>query len=240
MNSAKRLLIVDDDAITRKLLQQTLEEEGFETSSAKDASAALALLEELGLPHLVLLDLGLPDMNGFELGQAIHQMGDVPIIVVTGDGEKDSILSGISEFAEDYVTKPFDTDVLIARIRRILARISDDSYARAPVIEVDSRLKLDFVRKRILLDGKEVSLTPKELAILHNLYRNSPRYVSVEALIARLWPNGEAYEENLRVHMARLRRKVDPDSLHAPYIVSKRGSGYSFRSDQQGQQGDDD
>ncbi len=240
MNGAKRLLIVDDDAITRRLLEQTLQEEGFETTAVKSASAALAALEELGLPHLILLDLGLRDMGGFELDRAIHRMGDVPIIVVSGNDEAESIISGISDFAEDYVTKPFDTGVLIARIRRILARIADDSYAKTPVISVDSRLSLDFVRKRIILDGKEISLTPKESAILHILHRNSPRYVLVETLIARLWPNGDAYEENLRVHVARLRKKVDPNSLFPPYIVSKRGKGYSFRSSQQAEPTDDD
>jgi DNA-binding response OmpR family regulator len=240
VNGAKRLLIVDDDAITRRLLEQTLQDEGFETTAVKSATTALAALEEHGLPHLILLDMGLPDMDGFQLGQAIHRMGDVPIVVVSGNDQTDSIISGIREFAEDYVTKPFDTGILVAKIKRILARIADDSYASTPVIKVDDRLSLDFVRKRIIRDGAEISLTPKESTILHILHRNSPRYVLGEALIARLWPDGEAFEENLRVHMARLRKKVDPDSLRPPYIVSKRGKGYAFRSPSHADQTDED
>ncbi len=240
MNGTKRLLIVDDDAITRRLLEQMLQEEGFETTAVKSASAALAALEEQGLPHLVLLDLGLPDMGGFELGQAIHRMGDVPIIVISGNAQVESIISGIQEFAEDYVTKPFDVGILIARIRRILARMVDDSYTQRPVIPVDSRLSLDFVKKRVFLNGETISLTPKESAILHILYRHRPHYVSTDTLIARLWPGGDAFEENLRVHVTRLHKKIDPDPEYPSYIVGKRGHGYRFQSSENGDHGDDE
>lgn len=224
MNNQKRLLVVEDDSTTRRLLQQVLQQAGFEVVAASDASSALTLLQQQGLPHLILLDLGLPGMGGFELSERIKRMGDVPIIILSGNDEEESKIYGIEQYADDYITKPFNIKEVIARIQRVLSRIADYSYAQGRVVEVDSHLSIDFANKRIILDGKEVALTPTETNLLHILYRQKGHVVSPDTLIARVWPAEEVYEETLRVHMHRLRKKLQL----ASYLQTERGIGYSF------------
>lgn len=211
----------------RKLLQAVLQDAGFEIRTANDAGHALDLLQEYGLPHLVLIDLGLPGMDGFALSERIKRMGDVPIVIITGDDSEESKLRGIQQYAEDYITKPFNVKEVIARIQRVLNRIADYSYAQERIITVDSNLSVDFVNNRALVGDQEISLTPTETNLLHVLIRNQGQIVSYAALIARVWPNEEVFEETLRVHMHRLRRKLQQDSTKE-YIHTERGAGYSF------------
>jgi len=171
-----------------------------------------------------LLDLGLPGMGGFELSERIKRMGDVPIIILSGNDEEESKIYGIEQYADDYITKPFNIKEVIARIQRVLSRIGDYSYAQGRVVEVDAHLSIDFANKRIILDGKEVTLTPTETNLLHILYRQKGHVVSPDTLIARVWPAEEVYEETLRVHMHRLRKKLQL----ATYLQTERGIGYSF------------
>jgi len=224
VNSPKRLLVVEDDSVTRRLLQQILQQAGFEVTTANDASSALNFLQQQGLPHLILLDLGLPGMGGFELSERIKRMGDVPIIILSGNNEEESKVYGIQQFADDYITKPFNIKEVVARIQRVLSRIPDYSYAQGRVVEVDAHLSIDFANKRIILDGNETTLTPTETNLLHILYRQKGHIVSPDTLIARVWPGGEVYEETLRVHMHRLRKKLQL----ASYLQTERGIGYSF------------
>ncbi len=223
---SKRLLIVEDDSVTRKLLQQVLEAEGYQVLIARDGSEGLDILQQQGLPHLILLDLGLPGMHGFTFSERVKRMGDVPIIILTGDSSEEAVLQGIQRYAEDYITKPFNVREVVARIQRVLSRIVDDSYARSPVLVIDSHLSIDFAHSRIILDGLEIPLTPTEANLLSVLLRNKGHTVSPTTLIARAWPNEEVYEDTLRVHMHRLRRKLEAG--HSQYIHTERGAGYAF------------
>ena len=228
VNSDKRLLIIEDDSITRKLLQQVLQQAGYNVTAVADASGALTTLRQDGLPHLILLDLGLPGMDGFTLSDHIKRMGDVPIIVLSGNSNEDVKTAGIERFADDYITKPFNAKEVVARIQRVLSRINDYSYAQGPVTTVDERLSIDFASNRAWLDGQEVALTPIETNLLMILLRNKGQIVSAETLLARVWPNEEVYEETLRVHMSRLRSKLKSDDKQARYIYTERGAGYTF------------
>ena len=231
MNSAKRLLVIEDDSITRKLLQQVLQQAGYTVSAVGDASSALTILQQDGLPHLILMDLGLPGMDGFTLSDHIKRMGDVPIIVLSGVSDEETKTAGIERFADDYITKPFNSKEVVARINRVLSRISDYSYAGGRVTRVDDRLSVDFTHHRAWLDGQEIVLTPIESSLLLILLRNKGQIVSPETLLARVWPNEEVYEETLRVHMSRLRRKLKSDGQQPEYIQTERGAGYSFHAD---------
>jgi DNA-binding response OmpR family regulator len=131
-----KLLIVEDDSVTRKLLQQVLEQEGYQVLIARDGSEALDILHQQGLPHLILLDLGLPGMHGFTLSERVKRMGDVPIIILTGDSSEEAVLQGIQRYAEDYITKPFNVREVAARIQRVLSRISDYSYTSRVLVSI--------------------------------------------------------------------------------------------------------
>lgn len=226
--NTKRLLIVEDDFVMRTLLREVLEQAGYQVLSVGDAPEALTLLQQQGLPHLVLVDLGLPSMHGFVLSERIKRMGDVPIIIITGDDSLEAVVYGLKKYAEDYITKPFNVEEVAARVQRVLSRFADYSYAQAPVMVIDKHLSIDFPRSRIMLDGQPAPLTPIETNLLYILVRNQGHIVSPEMLMARVWPNDEVYPETLRVHMHRLRRKLQTGSSKRQYIRTERGVGYSF------------
>ena len=224
----KRLLIVDDDAKIIPILRDAFEAEGYEVAVFADAPAVLRYIQTYGLPHLALIDLELPSMHGFDLSEKLKALGDVPIIFLTGNAETDTIVDALTHYADDYVTKPFKIRELAARVRRVLSRFPDFDYAQHPVLQVDGHLSIDFGLSRLLIGGQPVLLTPTEASLLHILIRNAGQVVTTDTLIARVWPADEVYEDTLRVHMHRLRRKIEPD-LHTPrYIQTERGIGYRF------------
>jgi len=222
----KRLLIIEDNPETRELIKRTLLDAGYDVATASDAPDALRYLQRNGLPHLIVLDLKLPTMHGFELGERIKRMGDVPIFIMTGEDDEDSVVRGISEYAEDYMLKPFKPRELVARIRRVLSRINDYSYAAEPILKVDEHVSIDFANTSLIVEGTPISLTPIETRLLSVLVQNAGHIVRAEQLFERVWPGEEAYEETLRVHMARLRRKF---GTSAYCLQTERGHGYMFK-----------
>ncbi|MFQ3648412.1 MAG: response regulator transcription factor [Anaerolineae bacterium] len=223
-----KVLLVEDDETVRKLITDFMMREGYDVLPFADAPEALELVRMRGLPHIALIDLNLPSMHGFELASKLKAMADVPIIFVTSSGDTDTIVQGLKKYAEDFVVKPFQLRELEARVQVVLSRMPSLDYANEPVIQIDAHLKIDFAHNRILLDGKPISLTPTESILLHVLLRNSGRVVENRMLIARVWPGQDVYEDTLRVHMHRLRRKLEADSHHPHYIRTERGIGYMF------------
>jgi DNA-binding response OmpR family regulator len=223
----KRILIVEDDFVTRALLQRVLQTADYEVSTCPDGPDALNHFQQHGLPHLVIVDLGLPSMHGFDLCKRIKNMGDVPIIILSGHNDAKTIEQGIRNYAEDYVTKPFDVRVIVARVGRVLSRFPDFSYVDSPVQEVDELLSIDFPNNRIRVGDVFTSLTPTESGLLHVLFNSQGQIVRNEALMGRVWPNEEVFEETLRVHMHRLRRKIKV-AAGRNYIYTERGAGYMF------------
>jgi DNA-binding response OmpR family regulator len=224
----KRLLVIDDDSVTRDLLQRVLEQAGYDVATVRDGPDALNFLKKNGLPHLILLDLGLPGMHGFTVGELIKRMGDVPIIIITGVDSEEVVVQGLELYADDYIKKPFNIREVEARIQRVLSRITDFSYAQSPVVQVDEHLAIDFPNNQIRRDGQVIALTPTETSLLSVLLRNKGHIVPSSTLIARVWPNEEVYEETLRVHIARLRGKLAAKSDDMQYIRNERGVGYTF------------
>jgi DNA-binding response OmpR family regulator len=227
MKKSKVLLVEDDNSIS-KLVTEYLNKQGYEVTPMPDGPEALEHVKGRGLPHIALIDLTLPTVHGFELANKLKSMADVPIIFVTSTSDTETIVQGLKKYAEDFIVKPFELRELEARIQVVLARMPSLDYASEPVIQVDEHLSIDFAHNRITISGKMIGLTPTESVLLHVLLRNAGRVVENRMLIARVWPSDDVYEDTLRVHMHRLRRKLEADSHHPHYIRTERGVGYMF------------
>lgn len=227
MNKIK-LLLVEDDPNICKLINDYLSTQGYIITALNDGPAALDHIKEHGLPHLALIDLELPTMHGFDLSGKLKAMADVPIIFVTSTSDTDIVVQGLRRYAEDFIVKPFDLREMEARIQTVLSRMPSLDYASEPVIRVDDHLFVDFAHNRITVGTRDFSLTPTESILLHVLLRNAGRVVENRLLISRVWPTEDVFEDTLRVHMHRLRRKLEADSHHPHYIRTERGIGYMF------------
>ena len=226
--SAQRILVVDDDPDILRMVQVTLELEGFEIGTAESAPQAKEWIRHNGLPHLAIVDIMMPGTNGIELAREVQKFADLPIIMLTAVDEETTVVSTIEEVAEDYVTKPFNPKELAARVKRLIRRMGDFGYALAPVVQIDDHLALDFMSQKAMAGGKTVSLTPTETKLLHILLRSSRRTVSTDYLLRRIWPMDEVFEDTLRVHVHRLRQKIEPSPSSPRYLITQRGAGYSF------------
>jgi DNA-binding response OmpR family regulator len=227
MKKSKVLLIEDEETVS-KLIVDFLGKHGYEVTAFPDGPEALEHVRSRGLPHIALLDLNLPSMHGFEIASKLKSMADVPIIFVTSSGDTDIIVQGLKKYAEDFIVKPFELRELEARVEVVLSRMPSLDYASEPIVKVDEYLEIDFAHNRVVLMNKTIGLTPTESILLHVLLRNAGRVVENRMLIARVWPSEDVYEDTLRVHMHRLRRKLEADSHHPHYIRTERGVGYMF------------
>lgn len=225
---SKRILTVDDDPTILHLLKATLERAGFEVWGAESGEEALQVLETRGLPHLAVIDIVMPGMDGIELCARIQEIIDLPIIMLTGVRDTTTVVDVIRRLAEDYVVKPFEAEELVARVERLLRRIGDFSYALEPRIRVDERLEVELARQLVYVDGEPVELTPTETKLLYILMRNAGHTLLTGYLLKRLWPLEEVFEDTLRTHVYRLRKKIEPSKGRPRYLLTRRGFGYSF------------
>jgi DNA-binding response OmpR family regulator len=180
------------------------------------------------LPHLAIVDLMMPEMDGYAFCRTIQQYSDLPVIMLTAIDQEEIVIQGLEHYAEDYVTKPFSPRELVARVRRILRRIGDFAYTLERIIPVDDRLNVDFVRQQVIIDEQTVALTPIETKLLYILMRNAGRITTNDFLLRRLWPLEEVFEDTLRVHIHRLRHKMEANPSRPRYIITERGKGYTF------------
>jgi DNA-binding response OmpR family regulator len=221
-----RILVVDDAADTRLLLNLRLQREGYDVFTASSGAEALEVIQKEGLPHLVLLDIMMPGMDGFAVASELRRMGDISIIFLSALSDVDTKVEGLNRFAEDYVTKPFDFSELSARIRRVLLRVATDQNAD-PEQVVDERLRVNFAQQYAIMDDLQITLTPTENRLLHILFNNRGRVLSPGFLLAKAWdPVRRGTVESLWVHMRRLRSKIEPDADNPRYVVTVRGQGY--------------
>lgn len=224
----QRILVVDDDPAIRRLIQNKLENAGFEVLTASDGQEALAVIRRHGLPHLAVVDINMPVMDGFAFCEAVQSFSDLPVILLTAVDEEETIVRSIEHFAEDYVTKPFSPRELLARVQRVLRRMGDFSYTLAPSVRIDEHLSIDFAAQQAVVDGRSIDLTPTETKILYILLRNAGRVVTTDFMLRRLWPLEQVFEDTLRVHIHRLRQKIEPEPGTPRYIITERGTGYRF------------
>jgi DNA-binding response OmpR family regulator len=224
----QRILVLDSDPAILRLVSDTLDRAGFDVFTVASGQQALQVIARRGLPHLAIVDIHVPGMDGFEFCQAVHQFADLPVIILSAVDEEETVIRGIEHCAEDYITKPFNPRELVARVRRVLRRIGDFAYTLDPVTQADDRLAVNFTHQQALIAGQPVPLTPTETKILHILMRHGGRTVTADFLLRRLWPLKEVFEDTLRVHIHRLRRKIEPMPREPLYIVTERGVGYRF------------
>ncbi|MEM7585179.1 MAG: response regulator transcription factor [Acidobacteriota bacterium] len=226
--AAHKILVVDDEPDIVSVVRMTMESEGFEVSTAYSAQEAFDLISRKGLPHLAILDIMMPGTDGITLARKLQKFSDLPVIMLTAIDEEATVVRTIEEVAEDYVTKPFKPKELAARVKRVIRRMGDFAFRLETLTVIDDRLAVDFAAKKALIDEEPISLTPTETKILHILIRSARRTVTTDYLLARLWPLDEVFEDTLRVHVHRLRQKIEPNASKPHYLITQRGVGYSF------------
>jgi len=223
---AKKLLIVDDKLELRQLLRSYLTEEGFEVFTAGNGQEALfAALDHK--PDLIILDLMMPEMSGFEFLRTYRREAETPVIVLTARLEENDKVVGLELGADDYVTKPFSMRELTARIRAVLRRM--DKAVAAPETLRRGQIELDRTSRMVLVNGKPVDLTPSEFEILAAFMETPGKVFSRLELLERIQGDAyEGYERTIDVHIRNLRLKIEPDPANPHYIETVYGAGYRF------------
>jgi len=224
------ILIIDDDKLTARLVADQLGKAGYAVDVAHDGQEGLRQMYAHH-PNLVILDLMMPRMDGWTACRRIREVSNVPIIMLTAQDRPEDIIRGLDEGADEYVTKPFDTQVLLARARAVLRRAalkSDESRKEAAFYN-DDYLTFNPVDRRVTVDGELVKLTPTEFNLLAFLIENAGRVLSYRELLQQVW--GWEYIDDvdyLRVYIWHLRRKLEPDSKNPRYVLTEHGVGYRF------------
>jgi two-component system KDP operon response regulator KdpE len=220
-----RVLVVDDEPQIIRALRINLRARGYEVDAAPDGRTALDLAARRH-PDVVVLDLGLPDMDGVEVISGLRGWLSVPIIVLSARHASDEKVEALDHGADDYVTKPFGMDELLARLRAAVRRAAPS--AEAALIDVGD-FTVDLAAKKVHRDGVDVRLTPTEWHVLEVLVRNAGRLVSQQQLLREVWgPSYESETNYLRVYLAQLRRKLEPDPAHPRHLITEPGMGYRF------------
>ncbi len=220
-----KILIVDDEPQIRRVLRTTLTSQGYTVAEAKSGDEALEQIRE-ERPDLILLDVNMPGRSGLETCREIRSSGDVPIIMLTVRNTERDKVQALDAGADDYVTKPFGAEELMARIRAALRRAAP-SEALPPFVSAD--LKIDFERRLVTVRGEPVRLTPKEFELLRHLVANQGKAIGHRRLLQAVWgPDYGEETEYLRVFINQLRKKIEPDPRNPRYIHTEPWIGYRF------------
>jgi two-component system, OmpR family, KDP operon response regulator KdpE len=222
---AGRILVVDDEPTILATMAPLLRARGYEVLTAMTGHAALEAVER-DSPDLIVLDLGLPDLDGVVVCSRIRESRSTPIVVLSARGAENDKVRALDAGADDYVTKPFGTEELLARIRVALRRI-ESPPSNEPIVR--GQLVIDRERFRVLTDGKEVRLTPKEFELLAYLAQRPGRVLTHRAILKAVWgPHAVDQPEHLRVLVASLRKKIEPNPSAPRYILTEPWIGYRF------------
>jgi DNA-binding response OmpR family regulator len=225
---SKTILVIEDDPNTSALVALYLEREGFHPLTAGNGRKGLELAERHH-PALVILDVMLPRMDGWEVCRRLRQQSDVPVIMLTARGEEIDRVAGLTLGADDYVVKPFSPRELVARVQAVLRRLPRAVATSAKAI-THGDLRLDLENRRLSVSGREVELTPHEYALLESLTARPGRTFTRDELLARLYPDGGTVvvDRVVDVHIGKLRQKIETDPSNPRFIVTVRGIGYRF------------
>ncbi|RME87134.1 MAG: DNA-binding response regulator [Anaerolineae bacterium] len=224
----RRILVVDDEERMVRFIRLNLEHDGFLVSEAFNGKQAIQQLRDT-TPDLILLDVMMPDLDGFEVLKMIREISNVPVIMLTAKGEEDDRVRGLELGADDYVVKPFSPRELVSRVKAVLRRTEAVSGSMHGLIEVDDRLKIDFDRREVWVEGKLVKLRPTEYRLLYHLVQNAGWVVTHDQLLAKVW--GYEYRDEphyVRLYVNYLRQKLEKDPSNPQYILTERGVGYRF------------
>ncbi len=225
------LLLVDDDPTLLSVLARRMAREGYEVVTADSGPRALALLDQRW-PSLLIVDLMMPGMDGFELCARVKRIADLPIIVLSAIDASEAKVRALEDYAEDYVTKPFDPDELVARVQRVLQR---SAAGKSGVVLDGGDLEIDLVGRRVTRAGASTPLTPTEVRLLHQLLGQMDRTVSTDNLLDRVWSESDGADPSyVWVTVRRLRRKLEADPDRPRFLLTERGVGYRLVSTPQG------
>ena len=220
------VLVVEDDAALRRALRTSLRARDLDVREAVTGEEAIVAVADGG-PDVVLLDLGLPGLDGIDALRRIRSFSTVPVVVLTARDRQSDKVSALDAGADDYVTKPFDTEELLARVRAVLRRVPH-AHTRPPVIAVDD-LEIDLVLRQVRRGGEPVHLTRTELALLEQLATNPGKLLTHEYLLRQVWGRGYGSESNyLRVYVGQLRQKLGDDATNPRLILPEPGIGYRW------------
>jgi two-component system, OmpR family, KDP operon response regulator KdpE len=227
MNDHRRILVVDDEPQITRVLRTSLSSQGYDLRVANDGETALEIMKDW-TPDLVITDLSMPNMDGLELSRRIRAKLSLPIIVLSVKGEERTKVQALDAGADDYVTKPFGMEELLARVRANLRRILTTASDAPAVIEAGDFL-IDQSAHKVMVRGREVHLTPKEFELLTYLARNPNKVVTHRALLAAVWGgNSTEQVEYLRVFVGQLRKKLESATNSPRYILTEPWVGYRF------------
>lgn len=227
---AEKILAIDDDPLVLRLIQHSMEKIGYEVITATDGLSGIELFHQKQ-PHLVILDLMMPHVDGWEICRSLRHISKVPIIILSARGSQQDILKGLKMGADDYLVKPFYPEELQARVEAVLRRM------RIPPLEPDrlplrfggSHLVIDPVNRQVLVQNKVIDLTPTEYDLLLYMARHVDRVLPIEMIFENVWPYyAEASLNSVKWYIWRLRRKIEDDPRHPRFILTEHGIGYRF------------
>lgn len=225
----KLILVVDDEERMARFIRLNLEHDGFQVVEAHKGMDAINELRTK-MPDVILLDVMMPDIDGFEALQLIRETSSVPVIMLTAKGEEDDRVKGLELGADDYVTKPFSPRELVSRVRAVLRRTETaNASSDGGQIIVDEHLKIDFGRREVKFDGELVKLRPTEYRLLYHLVQNAGWVLTYDQILAKVW--GYEYRDEphyVRLYINYLRQKLEKDPANPIYILTERGVGYRF------------
>jgi two-component system KDP operon response regulator KdpE len=228
--SQSRILLVDDEIALQRTVAPLLRSRGYEVDVAGTGAEALEVFR-LRTPALIVLDLGLPDLEGTEVCRRIRQSSAVPIIVLSARGSEADKVNALDLGADDYVTKPFGPEELLARVRVALRRVGAEENPDTGVLQAGG-LTIDYDRRRVIRDGAEIRLTPKEFELLSLLAQHHDRVLTHRAILKAVWgPNAVEQPEHLWTLVAQLRKKIELDPADPKYLLSEPWVGYRFATE---------
>jgi DNA-binding response OmpR family regulator len=225
---AKKILIIDDDPDVVLAIRMPLESAGYEVRDAHSQESGLVAVEDFR-PDLIILDVMMPGIDGFQICQRIRQYSNTPLIMLTALDHDEHMLKGLEVGADDFLSKPINREILLARAKAVLRRGSQSNSHPDLFHYDDGRLEIDFEKHRVLVEGKEVKLTPVEFRLLSYLATNAGKVLSYEQILFSVW--GSEYKGNddyVHVYISHLRSKIEQDPKKPSYIVSIHGVGYIF------------
>jgi two-component system, OmpR family, alkaline phosphatase synthesis response regulator PhoP len=222
-----RVLVVDDEPRMIGFIRMNLELEGHQVIEAHNGLEALDLIRTQ-LPDIVLLDVMMPELDGFETLRMLREFSDIPVIMLTAKADENDVVYGLELGADDYVTKPFGPRELSSRIKAVLRRHESKAPDEA-ILKVDDRLSVDFNQREVIVNGERIKLRPTEYRLLYHLIENAGWTVPHDQILAKVW--GYEYRDEahyVRLYVNYLREKIEEDPANARYILTERGVGYRF------------
>jgi two-component system KDP operon response regulator KdpE len=224
----KLILVVDDEPRMIQFIRMNLELEGYRVTQAANGLEALNKVRD-ELPDLAILDVMMPELDGFETLRMLREVSSVPVIMLTVKADEDDKVKGLELGADDYVTKPFSPRELASRVKAALRRAETPTPVEKSALKIDDYLQVDFNRHVVIAGGQEVKLRPTEYRLLYHLINNAGWVMTHENLLSKVW--GYEYRQEshyLRLYITYLRQKIEPDPAHPRYILTERGAGYRF------------